>query len=197
MTRIIAGAARGRRLEVPDKGTRPTSDRVREAMFSSLTSQLVEDDRVWDEVSVLDLYAGSGALGLEAASRGAREVTLVERSRPAATVIRRNIQACGLAQARVIIGSAADIASRGNLGEPYGLCLADPPYDHSADGLRELLGQLAAHGWLDEGCIVVLERPTSDPQSPLPPDWTLVVRRTYGDTSLWYGRVDTGEASRA
>lgn len=166
-------------------------------MFSSLTSQLIEDDRVWDEVSVLDLYAGSGALGLEAASRGAREVTLVERSRAAASVIRRNIHACGLPQARVVIGAAADIASRRNQGSHYDLCLADPPYEHPADGPREVLAQLAAHDWLAVGCIVVIERPTSDPESPLPADWTVLARRTYGDTSLWYGRVDAGEASRA
>jgi 16S rRNA (guanine966-N2)-methyltransferase len=166
-------------------------------MFSSLTSQLSEEDRVWDEVSVLDLYAGSGALGLEAASRGAHQVALVERSRPAAAVIRRNVQACGLDQARVIVGSAADVASRMNPGPPFGLCLADPPYEHPADGLRVVLEQLAAHRWLEEGCIAVIERPTSDPESPLPADWTLVARRTYGDTALWYGRFDRGEASRA
>lgn len=197
MTRIIAGVARGRRLDVPDKGTRPTSDRVREAMFSSLTSQLIEEDRVWAEVNVMDLYAGSGALGLEAASRGAHEVVLVERSRPAAAVIRRNIQTCGLTQARVIVGSAADVAARSHLGVPYALCLADPPYEFPADGVRGVLEQLAVHDWLAHGCIVVIERPTSDPASPLPADWTEVARRTYGDTSLWYGRVDAGEASRA
>ena len=88
MTRIIAGSAGGTRLDVPGQGTRPTSDRVRESLFGALESMDAIDD-----ARVLDLYAGSGALGLEALSRGARSAVLVERGRPAAAVIRRNVSA--------------------------------------------------------------------------------------------------------
>ena len=107
MTRIIAGSAGGRRLQVPPKGTRPTSDRVRESCFSSLASALLAEGRSWSELSVLDLYAGSGALGLEALSRGAPFVTLVENSREAVRILRVNVTSVGLAGARVLAGDAS------------------------------------------------------------------------------------------
>ena len=172
MTRIIAGAARGRRLAVPAKGTRPTSDRVRESLFSVLDSALLAGDRGWQDISVLDLYAGSGALGLEALSRGARSVVLVEKSAAAVRVLDAR------SPARVVaMSSAAD------------LVLIDPPYEVPADDIATTLAGLLASGWIRHGADVVVERSARDVDSPLPVDWEEPRRREYGDTALWYGRA--------
>lgn len=189
MTRIIAGSARGRRLQVPAAGTRPTTDRVREAMFSTLESMLRAEGRPWAEVTVLDLYAGSGALGLEALSRGAASAVLIERDRPAADRIRRNAADLGLDAARVIAASVDRLSSAAPLGPACGLVLADPPYAVAASTIRARLTGFATHGWLEPSAIVVVERPASVTDSPLPEGWTAVDQRRYGDTVLWYGRV--------
>jgi 16S rRNA (guanine966-N2)-methyltransferase len=136
--RIVAGAAKGRRLVAP-KGTdvRPTADRVKEALFSSLQPLL-------PGARVLDLFAGSGALGLEALSRGAASVTLVERSRPALDALRRNIEAVGLPGRTWSPGRRGGLA--GDLpGEPFDLVLLDPPYHLPKAELATLLAALVAH----------------------------------------------------
>ena len=184
--RIIAGAARGRTLAVPPHGTRPTSDRVRESMFSTLQSMLIAEDRAWAGVRVIDGYAGSGALGLEALSRGAASVLLIEKRAQAADVIRRNIVKVGLPGARVIVGSVRSVARRTPDGEPAGLLLLDPPYEVPAASIVEEIRGLRDAGWLAPGAIVVVERPANDEQSPLP--WP-GERRAYGDSALWYGRA--------
>lgn len=186
MTRIIAGAAGGRRLRVPPKGTRPTSDRVREALFSALDSDLSAHDLAWTQIAVLDLYAGSGALGLEALSRGARSVVLVEKSPVAGSVLRENVASVGLPGARII---PRDVASVGAPESAADLVLADPPYDVGAATVREVLEALHVAGWIAAGARVVVERATRDEESPLPEGWLLVRQRAYGETSLWYGRV--------
>ena len=122
MVRIVAGVAGGRRLVVPPRGTRPTSDRVREAVFSAVQAR-----RDLEGTRVLDLYAGSGALGLEALSRGAAQVRFVEFDRRAGAVLRRNIEALGLPGAEVTIADVA-VVVRGDPGQPYDVVLADPPY---------------------------------------------------------------------
>jgi len=188
MTRIIAGTARGRRLAVPSTGTRPTSDRVREAMFSALDSDLAADGRAWSQIRVLDLFAGSGALALEALSRGALGAVLVEKSRAAAKVASANAEAVGCPGAQVVV---RDVWLAAALPPPEGgagLCFADPPYEWDASDLRELLRGLAAAGWLADDAIVVVERPAKDPHSPMPGSWPDARRRAYGDTVLWYGR---------
>jgi 16S rRNA (guanine966-N2)-methyltransferase len=154
MTRIIAGAARGRRLAVPPTGTRPTSDRVREALFSALDSALVS----WSGRRVMDLYAGSGALGLEALSRGASHALLVERDRRAVEVIRANIAAAGLAGAEIAGRDVEQVLAQPLSSPPYDLVLADPPYDLAQARVTAVLTALAAGGWLVEGATVVLER---------------------------------------
>ena len=189
MTRIISGAARGRTLKVPAKGTRPTSDRVRESLFSALQSRLLADGLDWDDVCVRDLYAGSGALGLEALSRGAREVWLVESNRAAAAVIASNISTLGIEGAQLLCSDATMVArSRPASATPAHLVLADPPYEVAAAVMRTMVRDLVAAGWLDADAHVVIERPASDQESPFPDGWETQSRR-MGDTVLWYGQA--------
>jgi 16S rRNA (guanine966-N2)-methyltransferase len=184
MTRIIAGSARGRRLRVPaGRDTRPTSDRVREALFSRL-----QHDRVLDGAHVLDLYAGSGALGLEALSRGATSALLVESDRAAAAVVRHNIEATGLGGASVqavpVSRALARVPDR-----PADLVLADPPYPLDEPALAQVLGLLVAGGWLAEGAVVVVERSTRSPEPTWPDGLTRTDERTYGETRLWFAEA--------
>jgi 16S rRNA (guanine966-N2)-methyltransferase len=179
MTRIIAGVARGRRLETPrGDATRPTSDRVREALFGSLDARGVLDGAV-----VLDLFAGSGALGLEAASRGARHVVLVDSAREAAAVARRNAAALGLDGVLVVQApvqrwlAGADVPAAD-------LVLLDPPYGLGDDVLAAVLGALEAAP-LAEGVLVVVERDGRSPEPAWPKGWEPQGVRRYGDTALW------------
>ena len=181
MTRIIGGAAGGRRISVPPKGTRPTSDRVREALFSSLAARVV-----WADTTVLDLYAGSGALGLEARGRGAREAILVERNGAACAVIKRNIAALALGGVRLVQCDAAGLVAR--TATPCNIVLVDPPYDDPADGVSAMLVDLHSAGWIETEAIVVVERSSRDGSHPLPEAW-FTSRKAYGETCLWYGRV--------
>lgn len=178
MTRIVAGDARGRRLAVPSAGTRPTADRVREAMFSAIDARI--DLR---GARVLDLFAGSGALGLEALSRGAEAVTLVESAPRAAAVIGKNIAAVGLPGARVL-RTAAAAAIANWAGEPLDVVLADPPYDIGDDEVTALLAALASGGLLSEGALVVLERPAKAPGTVWPEALEPGRVRRYGDTRI-------------
>jgi len=188
MTRIIGGVARGRRLAVPPSGTRPTSDRVRESLFSTLESELRAAGAAWPDTSVLDVFAGSGALGLEALSRGAAAVVLVEKSRAAARTITANIEAVDCPGALVLVRDARQLPAGPPPGAPAIVCMLDPPYDWPVADLRDLLAGLARAGWLSDGAIVVVERPARDPGRPFPDTWPEARRRTYGDTALWYGR---------
>ena len=194
MTRIIAGSSRGRRLTVPANGTRPTSDRVREALFSTITSTFLAEGRPWSAVRVLDLYSGSGALGLEAASRGAGAVLLVEKARPAVDVIRKNIEAVNLSQV-ALLPMGVELLHQRTPFQSHELVFADPPYAMTAAQLAALLQQLFEDGWIALDAIVVVERPANDRDSPFPPDWHEFDQRRYGDTCLWYGRstATTGE----
>ncbi|MGH3844877.1 MAG: 16S rRNA (guanine(966)-N(2))-methyltransferase RsmD [Pseudonocardiaceae bacterium] len=181
MVRIVAGVAGGRRLAVPPHGTRPTSDRVREAVFSALQAR-----RDLEGTRVLDLYAGSGALGLEALSRGAAHVRFVEFDRRAAAVLRRNVEALGLTGTQV---STADVlvVLRGGSDQPYDVVLADPPYALDEGALAEMLSALAGGGWLAPDALIVVERAAR----ALPPAWPdgvfALTNRRYGDTAVYYG----------
>lgn len=181
MVRIVAGLAGGRRLAVPPHGTRPTSDRVREAVFSALQAR-----RDLEGTRVLDLYAGSGALGLEALSRGAAQVRFVESDRRAAAVLRRNVKALGLPGAQV---STADVplVLRGGSDRPYDVVLADPPYALDDGVLTEVLSALASGRWLAPEALIVVERAAHG----LPPTWPegvfALTNRRYGDTAVYYG----------
>ena len=178
MTRIVAGAAGGRRLTVPLRGTRPTTDRVREALFNVLTVR-----RDFDGLRVLDLYAGSGALGLEALSRGAASVLFVDSDRRAAEVIGRNIEVVGLPGATVRRGTVAAVLAAGT-PEPMDLVLADPPYQVAADEVDQVLASLCRGGWVHAGSVVVVERPYSSPALTWPQGWTVWPPRRYGDSRL-------------
>ncbi len=189
MTRIIAGTARGRRLGVPSHGTRPTADRVREALFSSLDSELAALDLAWSDIRVLDVFAGSGAFGLEALSRGAASAVLIEKSRAAARMIAANAETVACPGAVVIVRDAWLVSALPPPEAPVQLCFVDPPYEEDSARIRDLLSDLAAHGWLAPEAFVVVERPGSDAESPIPQQWGEARRRPYGDTALWYGRV--------
>ena len=186
MTRIISGLAGGRRIHTPvGSETRPTSDRVREALFSRLEHL----DAVLN-ANVLDLYAGSGALGLEAASRGARSVLLVESDRAAVAAIRRNISELGLPG--VDVGVRADTVERVLLSGPASdlsrceLVLADPPYDLTEESLGEVLNLLVSHGWLSPDSLVVVERSARSPEPRWPAGLDGAGERRYGDTKMWF-----------
>jgi 16S rRNA (guanine966-N2)-methyltransferase len=187
MTRVIAGLAGGRRLAVPPgTGTRPTSDRAREGLFSTWQSLLggpLEGERV------LDLYAGSGAIGLEALSRGAGHALLVEADARAAKVIRDNVKSIGLPGAEVRAGKAEQIVRTAVAGEPYDLVFLDPPYAVSDDDLREILLTLRAGGWLAEEVLVTVERNTRGGEFGWPDGFEAVRARRYGEGTFWYGRA--------
>jgi 16S rRNA (guanine966-N2)-methyltransferase len=186
MTRVIAGAARGRRLAVPPgQGTRPTSDRAREGLFSALESTLGG----LDGVRVLDLYAGSGAVGLEAASRGAVAVLLVESDRRALEVVRTNVASLGLAGTRARGEPVERLAASANPHPPYDLAFLDPPYVLPEERVRAVLVDLLAHGWLAPDAVVVVERATRDGGFAWPAGFAADRSRTYGEATLWYGRA--------
>ncbi|GAB3136147.1 16S rRNA (guanine(966)-N(2))-methyltransferase RsmD [Tsukamurella serpentis] len=176
MTRIIAGAARGRRLAVPPRGTRPTSDRVREAVFSALVARLD-----FDGLEVLDLYAGSGALALEALSRGASRAVLVDSDARAAAVVKDNARAAGLTGATVRRGTVG--AYLGGTPERFDLVFLDPPYDLPTDTVDGDLAALCA-GWLAPDAYVVLERSARTPVATWPDGLEIELARDYGETRV-------------
>ncbi|MFL6117230.1 MAG: 16S rRNA (guanine(966)-N(2))-methyltransferase RsmD [Catenulispora sp.] len=190
MTRVIAGQARGRRLAVPPGDrTRPTGDRAREGLFSALEAEFGG----LAGLRVLDLFAGSGALGLEALSRGAGSVLLVESDRRVTQLIARNIATVGLPGARVV----ADRAERAVGGPapkeaPFDLVLLDPPYAVSDAVVVTILTALGAGGWLADEAVVVLERSARDPDFPWPPGYEPTRSKDYGEArmnyAVWYVR---------
>ncbi len=177
MTRIVAGVAGGRRLSVPPRGARPTTDRVREALFNVLAARLD-----FDGLRVLDLSAGSGALGLEALSRGAASAVFIESDRRAAEVIAGNIATVGLPGATVRRGTVATVLAAG--GAPVDLVFADPPYDVATPEVEAVLAALDRGGWLAPGAVVVVERPVQAAELTWPSGWTARPARRYGDTRI-------------
>jgi 16S rRNA (guanine(966)-N(2))-methyltransferase RsmD len=184
VTRIVAGTLGGRRLATPPgRDTRPTSDRVREALFSTL--ETLTD---LPGARFADLYAGSGAVGLEAASRGAAAVLLVESDARAARVIAGNIAALGLgAVCRLRTGKVAAVIAAGT-DKPYDVVFADPPYGLEGGEITAVLTALVAHRWLADDAVVVVERATRDPDPIWPPGLVGDRGRRYGESTLWYGR---------
>ncbi|HSE10765.1 MAG TPA: 16S rRNA (guanine(966)-N(2))-methyltransferase RsmD [Nocardioidaceae bacterium] len=185
MTRIIGGTARGRRLKAPSGDrTRPTSDRVREALFSSLHSDLGS----LTGLRFLDLYAGSGAVGLEARSRGAGVVTLVEQDRRTASLIRDNMTSLRFSQVEVITGAVARILAAPPRA-PYDVVFLDPPYVLGDDDVTADLRSLLEQGWLAEGAVVVVERSSRGGDLKWPEGLVAARSRRYGETTLWYGHA--------
>ncbi|MCZ4518626.1 16S rRNA (guanine(966)-N(2))-methyltransferase RsmD [Rhodococcus ruber] len=178
MTRIVAGVAGGRRLSVPGQGTRPTSERVREALFSSLESRMD-----FEGAAVLDLFAGSGALGLEALSRGASSAVLVESDARAAAVVRQNIDSVGLPGASVKCAPVASVLA-GTPDTEYDLVLADPPYAVTDSAVTDLLHRLVTGGWLAPDAVVVLERSSRSPETEWPDGLVAEKSKKYGESRI-------------
>lgn len=201
MTRIIAGRFGGRRLAVPPSGTRPTSDRAREGIFSTLGSLLAGPGGRggFTGLRMLDLYAGSGAIGLEAWSRGAAHVVLVDAAPRAVGVARANIAALEphAEPGTDAVVVAAKVASAVGELPPSGfdVVFADPPYDLPGHDLVDVLVQLGERDLLAEGAIVAVERAARDPWG-WPEGFEAVRERRYGDAQVWYG-VWYGRAARA
>lgn len=185
MTRIIGGTAGGRRLETPrGQTTRPTSDRVREALFSAIEARTGS----LDGLRFLDLYAGSGAVGLEAWSRGAGVVTMVEQDRRTASLITRNAVTLGFSRARVVAAAVSSVL-QSSPAAPYDLVFSDPPYPLPDTDVAADLAALVAHGWLVPGALVVVERPVKRSQVLWPDGIEEDRTKRYGETALWYGHA--------
>ncbi|MFF0308015.1 16S rRNA (guanine(966)-N(2))-methyltransferase RsmD [Streptosporangium sp. NPDC004379] len=185
MSRVIAGSAGGRRLAVPPgRGTRPTSDRAREGIFSTVGSLLGP----LDGARVLDLYAGSGAIGLEALSRGAAHALLVESDAKAVRTIRANIASLGLPGAELAADRVERVLARG-AAEPYDLVFADPPYAVADAEVRAVLERLRDHGWLAGDALVAVERESRGEALRWPSGYEEERVRRYGEASVWYGRA--------
>jgi 16S rRNA (guanine966-N2)-methyltransferase len=187
MTRVIAGRAGGRRLAVPPgHGTRPTSDRAREGLFSTWQSLL---GGPLDGERVLDLYAGSGAVGLEALSRGAGHTLLVEADARAVRTLRQNVRALGLPGAEVRAAKAEQTVHSPPPDEPYDIVFLDPPYAVTDHDLREILLTLRTQGWLAEDALVTVERSTRGGEFRWPHGFDAIRARRYGEGTFWYGRA--------
>lgn len=181
VTRIIGGVVGGRRIDTPHgRSTRPTSDRVREALFSRLDSRGAVRG-----AHVVDLYAGSGALGLEAASRGAASVLLVESDPRTAAVARRNAAALALPGVVVRTGTVERVVS-GAPDRLVDLVLADPPYDVGEPVLAEVLSRMVHGGWLAPGGVLVVERSARSPEPTWPEGIHPEGAKVYGETALWF-----------
>ncbi len=179
VSRIVAGRFGGRRLTVPaGRGTRPTSDRVREALFARLDHL----DAI-ASARVLDLFAGSGALGLEAVSRGAGSAVLVDSDRAAAAACRRNVADLGL-DSSVSVAARTAAAYLGAEPDEFDLVLLDPPYDLAEPALAGLLARLA-EGWLAERALVVVERSRRSAEPNWPAGLLRLDERRYGETTVW------------
>jgi len=177
--RVIAGTAGGRRLVAPKGTTRPTTDRLKEALFASLGRHRTDD------AVVLDLYAGSGALAIEALSRGAVRAVLVDRDRAAETAILANLHTVGFdGVARFQRSSVATFLEAPVPEAPFGVVFLDPPYDTTSGEVAATLSGLAHARMVVPGGTVVVERPKSGEPVALPEGWRIEKERVYGDTLL-------------
>ncbi|BBY16739.1 16S rRNA (guanine(966)-N(2))-methyltransferase RsmD [Mycolicibacterium litorale] len=170
---------------MPPKGTRPTADRVREALFNVLDARLD-----FDGLAVLDLYAGSGALGLEALSRGAARAVFVEQDHRAARTISANIAGLGVGAAAEVRRAPVATILAGGTDRPVDLVLADPPYDVPDTAIEAMLTALDAGGWVRTGTVAAIERRASGTDLRWPPGWSPWPSRRYGDTRLDMAECD-------
>jgi 16S rRNA (guanine966-N2)-methyltransferase len=182
MTRLISGTAGGRRLKVPKSGVRPTGDKAREALFNAL-SHLTD----LHGAAVLDLYAGSGALGLEALSRGAATVLFVESAPAVLPVLKENLAAVGLPGGRIVAGSVPTVVGRTPPGR-FDLVLADPPYATPVEEVLGVLRALVDGDWLAPEAVLVVERSSREEPWEWPTPLTGLRDRRYGEAQLRYGR---------
>lgn len=182
--RIVAGSARGRRLEVPAGVTRPTSDRAREGLFSTLEHLL----GTLGQKRVLDLYAGTGAIGFEAASRGAAQVDLVENDAKAIQVCRNNLAHLGFATVKVHALSVDKWLTSVQL--PYDLVVMDPPYATSNEIVEEVLAKLVERDWLAKDAVIAVERDAKGPEFTWPVGLIPARERRYGHAMVRYATKD-------
>ncbi|WP_334212582.1 16S rRNA (guanine(966)-N(2))-methyltransferase RsmD [Bifidobacterium pseudocatenulatum] len=186
--RVISGRFKGVALTTPKAGTRPTTDRTKEAIFSHLDSWGVLDD-----ARVLDLFAGTGALGIEALSRGARELVAVESSAPAAALIAQTLTALkhnrswelGMS-ARVIKARAEKYAACASAVAPFDVIFIDPPYAFETNDCNQLLADLASRELTSSNTVIILERSTRSEEPTAPENWEITDRRDYGETAVYY-----------
>jgi 16S rRNA (guanine966-N2)-methyltransferase len=173
------------------RGTRPTADRAREGLFStleSLTGTLAS-------TRVLDLYAGSGAVGLEALSRGAAAALMVDSDDAAVRVIRANIDTLGLPGAEVRMGRAERLVAVAPATAPFDVAFLDPPYELDDDAVRAVLADVLANGWLAPDAVVAVERVTRGGPWAWPAGYSPSRSRRYGEATLWYGHADSSPAA--
>jgi 16S rRNA (guanine966-N2)-methyltransferase len=195
VSRIIAGSRGGRRIAMPPGDrTRPTTDRVREALFSAIAAwagtAAAPAEQSLAHLAFCDLYAGSGAVGLEAASRGAHPVLLVERDRRTAQFTKDNAKALGLA-VDVTISSVEQVLQRPP-SVPYDVIFADPPYELDTSAVSAQLQQLVANRWVGPGSLVVVERSRRTPDLTWPEAAAKRWSRAYGETVLHFGSLESG-----
>lgn len=184
--RIIAGEFKGRIIESPsEKTTRPTTDRVRESIFSSIYSRLPE----LADVDVLDAFAGSGALGIEALSRGAHSCTFIERDRAARDVLEHNLASLSLKapRVRVVAADSFDAATQLASDGPFGLVLLDPPYAEGPVRVHDLLGELIDCGKLAHRCVIVYEHALQSKEAVA--EEFVMDRRFVLDGQKKYGKI--------
>jgi 16S rRNA (guanine966-N2)-methyltransferase len=188
VTRIIGGDAGGRRIKAPTGDrTRPTTDRVREALFSAVDAAVGS----LQGLRFLDVYAGSGAVGLEARSRGAGVVTLVEQDRRTASVITDNVRSLGFSNVEVLVADASRAVASPPRA-PYDVAFLDPPYAAPDTDVVAVLTALREHEWLSPGALVVVERSSRGPTLSWPEGLAGDRTRRYGETVLWYGHATDG-----
>jgi len=181
--RVIAGEARGRRLvSPPGDRLRPTADRVKESVFSALGPDRLAGARV------LDLYAGTGALAIEALSRGAEQAMLVERDATAARAIQANLESTGMAGRAVLRRGDVRSVLAGPATGPFDIVFLDPPYDLLDAALGEVLERLAEGGWTAPDATLVVERSAAGGAPPWPTDWRSTWERCYGDTLMLFAQ---------
>lgn len=168
----------------PGQGTRPTSDRAREGLFSALDSYL---ESGLPGIRLIDAYAGSGAVGIEALSRGAAAALLIESDRRAADVVRGNLTRLGLPGGRLVTDRVEKLAAQECPDEPYDVLFLDPPYALAAKLLADLVTGFAEHGWLAADALVCVERAARDPEWVWPDGFESLRARAYGEGMLWYG----------
>ena len=192
--RVISGRFKGMALTTPKPGTRPTTDRTKEAIFSHLDSWGALDD-----ARVLDLFAGTGALGIEALSRGACELVAVESAAPAAALIAKTLTALkhnrswepGMS-AHVVRARAEKYASSASAIAPFNVIFIDPPYAFETEACNQLLADLTGRELTGDGTVIVLERSTRSDEPTAPEGWSIADRRDYGETAVYY--IETAEA---
>jgi 16S rRNA (guanine966-N2)-methyltransferase len=189
--RIIAGSAKGRKLTSPEgTSARPTSDRAREALFSSLESEYGD----LRGLRFLDLFAGSGAVSAEAISRGAKSCIAVESDRDALLIARENIEISkSLSDADEVLLIESDVASYvTRKSNPFDVIFIDPPYSYHDDELQRILIQMERSGFIVSGTLVVIERSSRSPSFPWPDGMHEVKVRRYGNAAIYYGELSEG-----